>query len=565
MPHPTYPLEMLPLTKIRGNPLNPRKNFSGKKFDDMVASVEKKGVIQPIIVRKKPDAKTKTDYELVAGHRRHKAKTIAAERNGGIAGAVIPAIIRDLSDDEAFEFLTIENLQREDLTELEEAESFKSYLDRKGDAALLGLAEKVGVHPGYIRRRVKVLELPAKLLKAWDTGKVSYGHLEQLLRIRENKALLKEYCNDLLEDVHWKRPPTVSELKKNIDGESPLLTNAVFPTEKCAKCSKNSDVQKKLFDIDSEKSKCLDKNCFANKTYQHILKKTGPPALKRNKTADWVMINAPSKKGHFVESWKYHSFDRGDKPKTKCADCKDFVTIFGTDGSIKHAKGCIGSDNCFYAKETKTGGSKKKAKDTDGPRVSWHGGHFRDDFFQTVLPLKIEACDDADEKALRSTLYAMLISNDCLFETFAAAIGQEKKDITTHGGYLLDRKKAFAALKALDIPKMQNILKTCAARVVLEGCNEDREIIATHLGADIKTEFSVTEEYLNKKTKDELISFGEKYGIFEDPKAQDFLYTKLLKKRGKFTTCKKTELVRVFTESGVDLVGKVPDEILNPQ
>ena len=188
---------MLDLGQIRYNPLNPRKNYDGKDFDELVASIAAQGVIQPIIVRKKPCEKTSTLYELVAGHRRHRASVVAAERNGGLAGAQIPAIVRELSDDDAFEIMTIENLQRKDLSELEEAESFKAYLDKKGDAALVDLAGKTGIHPGYIRRRIGVLKLPAYLLKAWDEKVLTFGHLEQFLRIKDDKSAIKEYFDDI--------------------------------------------------------------------------------------------------------------------------------------------------------------------------------------------------------------------------------------------------------------------------------------------------------------------------------------------------------------------------------
>ena len=361
---------MLDLGQIRYNPLNPRKNYDGKDFDELVASIAAQGVIQPIIVRKKPCEKANTLYELVAGHRRHRASVVAAERNGGLAGAQIPAIVRELSDDDAFEIMTIENLQRKDLSELEEAESFKAYLDKKGDAALVDLAGKTGIHPGYIRRRIGVLKLPAYLLKAWDEKVLTFGHLEQFLRIKDDKSAIKEYFDDIKRG--W-RIRTVADLKRCIDDEKPLLSRAKFETQKCAKCSMNSEVQKKLFDIDNDKAKCMKPACFIRKTYDYI-KSTADKTITRNKTNDWLMIDAPDKKKS-VSQWDVHKFSKAHKQKEKCNDCKDFVTVFELDGDTHAAKACTGKQDCFYRTEPST---SKKSKNTDntGPRVSWHGGIF---------------------------------------------------------------------------------------------------------------------------------------------------------------------------------------------
>ncbi|MCK4817978.1 hypothetical protein KA005_19565, partial [bacterium] len=89
-----------------------------------------------------------------------------------------------------------------------------------------------------------------------------------------------------------------------------------------------------------------------------------------------------------------------------------------------------------------------------------------------------------------------------------------------------------------------------------------RHLIGTYLGLDLARDWRITKEYLDKKTIKEILAMGEKLGIFKDKKVQTFLYETLRKKRGKFTSCKKGELVQLFCDSGVDLAGKVPQEIL---
>jgi len=118
-----------------------------------------------------------------------------------------------------------------------------------------------------------------------------------------------------------------------------------------------------------------------------------------------------------------------------------------------------------------------------------------------------------------------------------------------------------------DLPRAHLLagLKEASINVVMQNQNlggyagsemaDSRRMIAEHIGISLQDEWRITEEYLQKKTKPEIIAIAEKFKIFEDPQAQTFLYQTLLKKRGKFDGCKKSELVRVFLESGVDLAG----------
>ncbi len=85
--------------------------------------------------------------------------------------------------------------------------------------------------------------------------------------------------------------------------------------------------------------------------------------------------------------------------------------------------------------------------------------------------------------------------------------------------------------------------------------------MADHIGIDLSKEWTITEQYLKKKIIPEILGIGERHGIFSDPKAKEYLKETLKKKD--FNSCKKKELIEIFLESGVELTGKVPDEILN--
>ncbi len=201
---------MVELGQISPSPMNPRKDFPQQKLDELVASIKLKGVIQPIVIR--PVEGKPAPYEIVVGERRYKASIEA-----GCAG--IPAIVREMTDDEAYDFMLIENLHRDDLTEREEADSFKAYTDRHGDDGILALAEKTGIKPGYIRSRIRVLELPAAVLKAWDKGDLAFGHLQQLLRVPAEAC--EEVFGWIMEggDNFNNTIPTVKELADRYTGK----------------------------------------------------------------------------------------------------------------------------------------------------------------------------------------------------------------------------------------------------------------------------------------------------------------------------------------------------------
>ena len=141
-------------------------------------------------------------------------------------------------------------------------------------------------------------------------------------------------------------------------------------------------------------------------------------------------------------------------------------------------------------------------------------------------------------------------------------MGKKKNSYDSYHYSSLDEKWRY--IESLSNDEVQAIIKEAAIQITLQyGFGpKTRHVIGSYLGFDLKRDWQLNEEYLNKKTIKEILAMGEKYNIFNDKKAQDFLYEVLLKKRGKFANCKKKELVRVFLESGIDLAGKVPQEIL---
>jgi len=557
----------IPLSHITPSPLNPRKSFSKDKLDELAASITQKGVIEPIIVRTVKDyirSGKKWPYEIVAGERRYRASVAA-----GLAA--IPAIVRELTDDEAYDFMLVENLQRDDLTEREEAESFKAYIGRHGEEAIASLAEKTGITPGYIRGRARVLELPAKVLKAWEEGKVVFGHLQQLLRVsRTKKEFLEETIRWLLAARAGGCSPSVRDLAEYIDRDSPALSGALFDKAAlCKGCSANSAVQKSLFGIESKGVLCMNSVCF---------KKHQAEFLDQH----WKETEIAKKNGtngfRFREDIGYnstHNFWTHLPPGKKCATCPKFVTIINLVGRVEEEMACAGEQSCFNA-VTNPRSAKEKAKgerDPEAPRAAWHGIYFRDKFLRSRLAdiLDKEAENPDAGRAARLCLYALLKSSREGRIAAGAALGMKPRESWQVPGKALDLK----IIKELPAPGvLQNMIRAAKA-VILEGQvatygghsdmgvgGLERVMVADFLGVDLAKEYAVDKDYLEKKTKAEICKFIREMGLSKEKRVEEYWRKTFKIGWGNFESLKKTELIKLILKSGVDLVGKVPAEIL---
>lgn len=559
------------LSKITTNPLNPRKNFAGTKFDELVESIRKKGVLEPILVR--PIGDKKGGFQIVFGERRFRALSVVADENGGPDTAAIPALVKEISEDEAFDLMTIENLQREDLSELEEARSFKVYLDKKGPEALSDLAQRTGISERYIRRRVAVLELPKRVLAAWEKGSLKYGHLEQLLRVADKKQR-NEAIADLLESIKkgWDIL-TVKDLKYNIDNRAPALKDARFNLEKagCPSCFHNSDIQKKLFDFDEmAQTHCLNRKCFKQQQNNHLTAHWKKTAFhKKFKTNGFRF-------GEDVSYDQYHEFYHWEVKRTpeKCKTCENYVTLIRIDGAsvhYGHDRVCVGKEACYDAviREAKSKSRSKKDKTlTEGARVSWHGQYFREKFYQQRLPEILPTISGRKHQASvyepRLTLFGLVVHDHDIRELVGRQLGlvDEAEEINW---WDFETEKLWREICDMLPGQVDELVKAATENMIMRDAftEENRSRVAEHVGIDLKKEWRITEEYLQKKTKAEIFAIAEKYKVFETEEAKTFLFEVLLKRRGRFKSCKKGELIRVFMESGVDLAGVVPDEILD--
>ena len=169
------------LSLIRPNPYQPRRTFDQKALRELASSIQESGVFQPFILRQ-PDPKLKR-YELIAGERRFRASKLAHQET-------IPAIIRQMSDEKMMEVAVLENLQREDLTPLEEAQAYQTLMD-KLSLTQAQVAERLGKSRPYIANYLRLLGLPNEIKELVSAGKLSMGQARTLLGLKDRKQLVK--------------------------------------------------------------------------------------------------------------------------------------------------------------------------------------------------------------------------------------------------------------------------------------------------------------------------------------------------------------------------------------
>ena len=172
----------VPIEQIRPGALQPRRRFAEAELDALAQSIREKGILQPLLVRSL--TAEEIDFELIAGERRWRA----AQR---IGLHEVPIIIRQISDREALEIALIENLQREDLSPLEEAEAYRRLIDELGRTQA-SLAEALGKSRSHIANTVRLLSLPALVRHRVDEGELSAGHARALLAAADPVALAEE-------------------------------------------------------------------------------------------------------------------------------------------------------------------------------------------------------------------------------------------------------------------------------------------------------------------------------------------------------------------------------------
>ncbi len=172
----------LPLEKLHPNPYQPRRRFPTEEIAELAQSLKQHGILQPILVRRHPEQEG--EYQIVAGERRWRAAQSAQLHE-------VPAVIKELDDGEALEIAVLENVQRQDLTPIEEAEGYKRLLDEFGHTQEQ-LAGALGKSRSHIANCLRLLTLPDAVKAMVEEGQITAGHARALVTADEPERLAKE-------------------------------------------------------------------------------------------------------------------------------------------------------------------------------------------------------------------------------------------------------------------------------------------------------------------------------------------------------------------------------------
>ncbi len=199
-------VQMLLITEVHPNPEQPRQVFSEEALAELADSIRSQGVLQPILVRP-VSAQGEARYEIVAGERRWRASQLAGQRT-------IPALVREMSAEQALAVALIENLQREDLNPMEEAAGFKELRDHFG-LSQDEISSRVGKSRSAVANTLRLFNLPVEIQEDLHSGRMTQGHARPLLAVDDAAVLLqlRQYILDQAPSVrevegwvtHWKQ------------------------------------------------------------------------------------------------------------------------------------------------------------------------------------------------------------------------------------------------------------------------------------------------------------------------------------------------------------------------
>lgn len=321
-------IQYIKTNQLHESSMNPRKTFDQLGIDELAESIKQVGILQPIIARVNTQVKKKTFpiYEVICGSRRLTAAVVADLTE-------VPVIVRDLSDEEAFDLMITENLQRKDVKPLEEAFAFRSLID-KGTYDIDSLSLRFGKSPSYIRHRLKLNDLIPEFRELLETEIIGLSHALEIskLETKNQETLFEE---DFKERPNYWHCPSLRDLKREIERTFTLnLSDAPFSLQDltldkkagaCTACPKNTTSNLLLFPDTPETGLCLDPVCFKRKSDIHFdrelkrvqedepgvilaypgylygeeekrvagMKKNGTPAVEVSWNSGWKEVNEP--------------------------------------------------------------------------------------------------------------------------------------------------------------------------------------------------------------------------------------------------------------------------------
>lgn len=480
-------VQEIPLSKISESKTNPRRQFDETKLAELADNIRQYGVLQAILVR---PTGTAGSFEVVAGTRRYRASKLAGRDT-------IPATVRELTDTQCLELQLIENLQRSDVHELDEAQGYAALTQLQPENYTVEtMATKVGRSEAYVYARLRLLHLIPEARQAFYEAKLTVAHAFEMARLQPNdqqRALRECFPQHrsaaaILKD-RKAEAVTVRELRQWIEREIHLdLTNAPFDPQDeallpsagaCARCPKRTGNNPLLFPEVRRKSICTDRECYRAKVEAFVqirvkpLEEKGEKPLRVSQAPSWCA------NGHAKDVLVEGQFLR-TKSKSECPNTRPAVLVDGKGaGTVFHVcrdeKCPVHSHVTRY--EPTPQERAQRAKERLAERIEKQSRFRILDAVRKKLP---DALPRADVEMI-AVDYFRRLGHDNHRRLCRVYGWQEKKSKTSWGGKTVDYEKiAKAAVESMTIADLHRFLVACAlvSDLYCPGYNP-RQVLAT--------------------------------------------------------------------------------------
>lgn len=518
---------------------NYRKHYTEQSIDEMAGSIKKRGILHPPVVAK---VSGNGKYDLVAGQRRLLG-AIKAEL------PTIKVIVREVKDhDELKELQMIENEHREELSFYDRAYQFADQVNR-GKKTPEEIAHDVGKSVDFIGYLIRFTKLPKEIQEAVKSGKLSGLHARALLRLKDEIQMVS-ICKETI-----KRKWSAREMSEKIsDYECDLNDEDVkFDKTECQTCPFRSGNQKVLDDVEDD-NHCLSSVCFNNKNGASFNALLTAHKQKGGKVLSDKEIQKLDDSSYTEIHPEYYN-----KPplyKSKCLKgCINFALSLESDNYYNSLKKryelheyCL--DPKCWKNQSREEKAEQKYPGTEENRDRLKESRERNmkEYVQSFMSRRV--MESVKGQNLANTIMLLEFLSNFEHDDITKEILKEEKLNKKNTFWVRDNKeKLYGIIKSWKPDKQVKYLIRFLNEAIKYYSSPILAAIGKDFGVDIKKDFSITEEYLKIKTKDEILLLAKELGIKEVLEA------------GKAESNAKKELIALFLESK-DIKGKVPKEVL---
>ena len=511
---------------VKDNIRNTMQKGSIKRLSE---SIDEHGILQPLLVRDMGNG----SFELIAGHRR-----IAAADT--IKMTELPVLVQDIDDSKRTEIQLVENLQREDLNPIDEALAYKELGEDYSDRDIVVMTGKSLYHIKKVKSLMSLCTTVRNLIKQ---EKMSADHGYVIARLT-NPESQKKLANRVIDD-HLSPLQTENDLRDF----TMSLEEVGFDKKDCKKCPFNSEKITDLFDDDSfYNANCLNEPCFRKKMNDHIEK-----IKKEFSDAGYKVKILPEGKSMYsvenvkdLEGYEFKEYFKKKDFNKECLNGCDAYRIIITDAGIPYK--CCLNEKCAKRKvkamkraiaSAKNGNKAESIKDKKGLLQEVKKQNRIDAFKRQFYIPQVEE-KMTDLQMIRLTVHQLMESEPSSGTTLSDMFGFDEEN-----NYLM---RNLSRIQDMDETSLLQCMRFLIEGRLKQYTTEELEALGKEAGTHIEKEFEITEEYLLKYSKDELLKLLKDLNILNDEPA-----LKVLSKK------KKTDMIAHILK--MDVKGKVPKEM----